>query len=250
MTNKYMYFVANWKMYGDLKTLKSLNKVMKFSKSNKNYKFKMIYCPPNTLLYPFIKKLKNSSISTGAQNCHSHETYGPFTGSVSSKMIKTIGAEFVIIGHSENRSSGDTDHLINKKIKSAINNGLKVIFCFGESLNQRKKKLTNKVLFNQIKKGISSIKKTQNIIFAYEPIWSIGTGAILKKSDLEDNIEFIKNKLKINLKIKKPKVIYGGSVNPKNINNLKEINNIDGFLIGGASLDSKKFIDIVKKTFI
>ena len=104
MTNKYMYFVANWKMYGDLKSLKSLDKVIKFSKSNKNYKFKMIYCPPNTLLYPLANKLKKSNISIGAQNCHSLESYGPFTGSVSSKMIKNIGAEFVILGHSENRS--------------------------------------------------------------------------------------------------------------------------------------------------
>ena len=245
-----MYFVANWKMYGDLKSLKSLDKVIKFSKSNQNYKHKIIYCPPNTLLHPFINKVKKSTISIGAQNCHTHESYGPFTGSVSSKMIKSIGAKFVIIGHSENRSYGDTDTVINKKIKSSINNGLKVIFCFGETLNQRKKKLTNNVLFNQIKKGIFSIKKKQNIIFAYEPIWSIGTGAVLKKSDLEMNVRFIKNKLKTKLNVTNPKVIYGGSVNPKNINNLKEINNIDGFLIGGASLDSKKFIDIVKKTFI
>ena len=250
MTNKYMYFVANWKMYGDLKSLKSLDKVIRFSKSNQNYKHKIIYCPPNTLLHPFINKVKKSTISIGAQNCHTHESYGPFTGSVSSKMIKSIGAKFVIIGHSENRSYGDTDTVINKKIKSSINNGLKVIFCFGETLNQRKKKLTNNVLFNQIKKGIFSIKKKQNIIFAYEPIWSIGTGAVLKKSDLEMNVRFIKNKLKTKLNVTNPKVIYGGSVNPKNINNLKEINNIDGFLIGGASLDSKKFIDIVKKTFI
>ena len=250
MTNKYMYFVANWKMYGDLKSLKSLDKVIRFSKSNQNYKHKIIYCPPYTLLHPFINKVKKSTISIGAQNCHTHESYGPFTGSVSSKMIKSIGAKFVIIGHSENRSYGDTDTVINKKIKSSINNGLKVIFCFGETLNQRKKKLTNNVLFNQIKKGIFSIKKKQNIIFAYEPIWSIGTGAVLKKSDLEMNVRFIKNKLKTKLNVTNPKVIYGGSVNPKNINNLKEINNIDGFLIGGASLDSKKFIDIVKKTFI
>ena len=105
-------------------------------------------------------------------------------------------------------------------------------------------------MFNQIKKGVSLIRKKQNIIFAYEPIWSIGTGALLKKNDLEKDVRFIKNILKKKLKIINPKVIYGGSVNPKNINDLKEINNIDGFLIGGASLNSKKFIDIVKKTFI
>jgi len=250
MTNKYMYFIANWKMFGDIKSINSLDKVIKFSKNIRNNKFKMIYCPPHTLLYPFIKKLKNTNIMVGSQNCHHEENYGPYTGSISAKMIKNIGAKYVIIGHSENRSSGDTDFLINKKIKAAINNGLKVIFCFGETLSQRKKKLTNKILFNQVKKAISGVKKLNYIVFAYEPTWSIGTGAVLKNNDLEKNINFIKNQLRMQFRIKNPKILYGGSVNPINAKNLRKINNIDGFLVGGASQDPKKFIDIVKKSFI
>ena len=245
-----MYFIANWKMFGDIKSINSLDKVIKFSKNIRNNKFKMIYCPPHTLLYPFIKKLKNTNIMVGSQNCHHEENYGPYTGSISAKMIKNIGAKYVIIGHSENRSSGDTDFLINKKIKAAINNGLKVIFCFGETLLQRKKNLTNKILFNQVKKAISGVKKLNYIVFAYEPIWSIGTGIIPNKDDLEKSIIFIKNKLRNNFRLKNAKVLYGGSVNPKNITILKKINTIDGFLIGSASQDSKKFIDIVKKTVI
>ena len=249
MTNKFMYFVANWKMFGDIKSLNSLNKVLKFSKTNKNNKFKLIYCPPYTLLNLFFKKIKNTKIELGAQNCHQEEVNGPFTGSISSKMLKKIGAKYVIIGHSENRAIGETDLLINKKIKSSITNGLKIIFCFGETLSQRKKKQTHKVLKTQISKGLKGVKKLNKVLFAYEPVWSIGTGVIPKAHDLEKNVNFIRNSLIKKFRLKNPKILYGGSVNPKNLKNLKEINIIDGFLVGAASQDPKKFIDIVKKTF-
>ena len=244
-----MYFIANWKMFGDIKSLNSLNKVLKFSKSNKNNKFKLIYCPPYTLLNLFSKKIKNSNIEMGAQNCHEEKDIGPFTGSISSKMLKKIGAKYVIIGHSENRATGETDIAVNKKIKSSINNGLKIIFCIGETLLQRKKKETYKILKNQISKGLRGVKKLNKVLFAYEPVWSIGTGIVPKPKDLEKTVNFIKNNLLKKFRLKKPKILYGGSVNPKNVKNFKEINVIDGFLVGGASQDPKKFIDIVKKTF-
>ena len=121
MTNKYMYFIANWKMFGGLNSLNSLHKVVKFFKGFKKNKFaKIIYCPPNTLIRPMSKKLKNSSIKVGAQNCHQNLTYGAFTGSVNSKMLKDVGAKYVIIGHSENRKEGENDKLINEKIKSEL----------------------------------------------------------------------------------------------------------------------------------
>ena len=250
MTNKYMYFIANWKMYGNLKSLKSLNKVIDFSKRYKNKKFKLIYCPPYTLLDLFSKKVKKTTIGLGAQNCHFEISSGPFTGSISPMMLKSIGSKYVIIGHSENRSTGETDLQIKNKINSSIKSGLNVIFCIGESLQQRKKKLTNKILKNQILKALPKIKKLNKILIAYEPIWSIGTGIIPKLSELDKNITFIKNILKNNIKMKNPKVLYGGSVNPKNVKNLASIKNIDGFLVGGASQKAKNFIDIVKKTII
>jgi len=250
MTNKYMYFIANWKMFGDAKSLNLLNKVIKFSKSNKNNKFKLVYCPPYTLLNLFSKKIKKSNISLGAQNCHHEEDIGPFTGSISSKMIKRIGAKYVIIGHSENRSTGETDQIVNKKIKSSIKSGLKVIFCIGETLFQKKRKQTHKILMNQILKGLKGVNKLNNILIAYEPVWSIGTGIVPKPKDLEKNIEYIKISIRKKFRFKNPKVLYGGSVNPLNIKDLKEIKIIDGFLIGGASQNPKKFIDIIKKTFI
>ena len=245
MTNKYMYFIANWKMFGDLRTLNSLDSVIKFSKNNKNSKFRIVYCPPNTLIRPLSKRLKKTNLEVGAQNCHESENYGAYTGHVNSKMLKNVGAKYVILGHSENRKSGETDKLINLKIKSAIKSNLKVIFCIGETLSEKRKKRTNKVLAQQITSGLKSIKNTSNIIIAYEPVWSIGTGLIPKPNDLSNSISFIKSKFRK----KTPKVLYGGSVNNKNITEIKDINVIDGFLIGGASQSSKKFIDIIKKTF-
>ena len=232
-------------MFGDLKTLNSLDKVIKFLKANKKNKFKLIYCPPNTLIRPLSKRLKNTNIEVGAQNSHENENSGPYTGHVNSKMLKNVGAKYVILGHSENRQEGENDKLINLKIKSAIKAGLKVIFCIGETLKEKRNKKTNQVLARQISNGLKLINNKSNIIIAYEPVWSIGTGVIPKSEDLEKSVSFIKSKFRK----KSPKVLYGGSVNANNITELKNISMIDGFLIGGASQDSKKFIDIIKKTY-
>jgi triosephosphate isomerase len=245
MTNKYMYFIANWKMYGNLSSLNTLNKVIKFSKSKEINKGRLIYCPPYTLIGSFSKKFKNCQIGIGGQNCHENESYGAYTGSVNAYMLKNIGAHFVIIGHSENREKGENDRLINLKIKSALKAKLKIIFCIGETLSEKRKKKTKSILSKQIKVGLDGIKDKSKIFIAYEPVWAIGTGLVPKSMDLLNTINFIKSKFIGKL----PKVLYGGSVNPQNIKNLKEINNIDGFLIGGASQNAKKFIDIVKKTY-
>ena len=244
MTNKYMYFIANWKMFGDLKTLNSLDKVIKFSKNIKKNKIKLIYCPPSTLIRPLSKRLKKTKIEVGAQNCHHSYDTGAYTGQVNSRMLKSVGAKYVIIGHSENRQLGDNNKLINLKIKSVIRAGLKVIFCIGETLEQKKNKKTNHVLANQIKNGLKSIKNKSNIIVAYEPVWSIGSGLIPKSDELIKSIAYIKSKLGN----KSIKILYGGSVNSNNVDKLKIITGIDGFLIGGASQNSNKFIDIIKKT--
>jgi len=249
MTNKYKYFVANWKMFGDIKSVNSINSVIKLGKSRKFKKAKIIYCPPYTLLNNFVQKLKKTKIDVGAQNCHQSDINGPFTGSINSKMVKNLGCSYVIIGHSENRIKGDTNKLINKKIKVSLNNSLKILFCIGETLKEKKAKKTNKILTSQIINGLKKIKNIKKIIFAYEPVWSIGTGIIPKRYELINNIVFIKKLLKKRFKSKNPEVLYGGSVNPKNINELRQINQIDGFLIGGASQNSNKFIDIIKKTF-
>ncbi len=245
MTNKIMYFVANWKMFGNYKSINTLNKVIKFSKSKAIKKGRLIYCPPYTLISSFFKKFENCLIDLGAQNCHESEDYGSHTGFINSKMIKSTGANYVILGHSENRKKGESDQLINIKVKNAIKAKLKVIFCIGETLIEKKKKKTKAVLSKQIKLGLKKIKISSNIFIAYEPVWSIGTGNIPKSIDLEKTVEFIKKKFKG----KSPKILYGGSVNTENIKDLKKITSLDGFLIGGASQNSNKFIDIVKKTY-
>ena len=245
MTNKYMYFVANWKMFGNLKSINSLDKVIKFSKSKEINKGRLIYCPPYTLITTFFKKFRNCLIDIGAQNCHESDDYGSHTGFINPRMIKSVGANYVILGHSENRKKGETDKLINLKIKSAIKAKLNVIFCIGETLTEKKRGKTRSILSKQINLGLDKIKKKTNIFIAYEPVWSIGTGNIPKPNELEKTIEFIKKKFKG----KSPKILYGGSVNPQNISDLKKIKNLNGFLIGGASQSSKKFIDIVKKTY-
>ncbi len=247
MTNK-LLFIANWKMFGDLNSVKSIQSVINLSKK-KNYKnAKIIYCPPYTLLNNFVIKTKTTNLDVGAQNCHYEINTGPFTGSISSTMIKKLGAKYVIIGHSENRSNGETNNLINKKIHSAILNNLKVIFCIGENLFEKKNKKTNKILKKQIYMGLKKIKKIDKIIFAYEPVWSIGTGKVLTNKELTKQVIIIKKIIKNKFKNQKTKIIYGGSVNNQNINKLKQIREINGFLIGGASQNSKKFIDIIKKT--
>ena len=236
-----MYFIANWKMFG---STNSLNSLIKFVKSFKKKKLiKIIYCPPNTLINLMSKKFRNININVGSQNCHEQKDYGPYTGSVNCTMLKNAGAKYVIIGHSEVRQSGESNKLINQKIQTAIKSGLKVIFCVGETIQQKRKKLTKRILSKQIKLGLNNIKNKKTIIIAYEPVWSIGTGIIPKPLDLSKTINFLKKRLKDN------KILYGGSVNSKNINQLKSINNLDGYLIGGASQDTKKFIDIIKKTY-
>ena len=250
MTNNNIYFIANWKMYGNLNSLNSVKKVIELSKKKKFKNTNIIYCPPYTLLNDFSKLTKKTRVKVGAQNCHESEFSGPFTGSVSPHMIASLGVKYIIIGHSENRSIGENNSTINKKIISSIKQKLKIIFCFGETLKQKKRNETNHVLKKQISEGLKNIKKIDNILFAYEPVWSIGTGVVPKISDLQIQMRILKKFISKKFKSKNPVLLYGGSVNQKNAILFKQINEIKGFLVGGASQNSNKFIDIIKKTII
>ena len=243
-----MFFIANWKMHGNTGNIIKSKSVIKLANTKKYKKHKIVYCPPYTLLNAFYNKVKNSNISIGAQNCHSNSEFGAFTGSINAKLIKSTGAKYIIIGHSENRNNDETDLIINKKVRSALSENLKVIFCIGEKFSDKKNNNTYNVLKKQLNIGMRGIKKFDNIIFAYEPVWSIGTGIIPKNLELIKNINNIKkilNKLKKSIN---PKVLYGGSVNPENVKELAKIKEINGFLVGGASINAKKFIDIIKKS--
>ena len=252
MTNKLKYFIGNWKMFGDLGSFKIVAKINRFVNKFHTYnnKFKIILCVPSTLVYFFKFKMKLKRIFIGGQNCHFNQTYGPFTGHVNASMLKKAGAEYVILGHSENRAEGETNKLIKKKIKSLIDQNLNIIFCIGESLKEKKNGKTFSVLRKQMRESVEKRFNLKKIIFAYEPVWSIGTNRIPKKEQLEKIIEFIKKEYKRNFKSKYyPRVLYGGSVNNNNIRIFSKISNLDGFLIGGASQSSKKFIDIIKNYY-
>ena len=248
MTNKLIYFIGNWKMFGDFGDFKIVHRINRFAYKSKNSlkKKKIILCVPSTLIHYFKKKLQSKFISLGVQNCHYHQGYGPFTGSVNASMLKNVGAEYIILGHSENRSEGESNKLIRKKIISSLNQKLNVIFCIGETLYEKKRNRTFFVLRKQIKSSLEKKFNINRIIIAYEPVWSIGTNKIPKINELKNTIRFIKNFSKKIFKTKKsPKVLYGGSVNDKNIRLFSSISEMDGFLIGGASQSSKKFIDII-----
>ena len=251
MTNKLKYFIGNWKMFGDFSSFKIIYKINQYIYKEKNFnKKKIVLCVPNTLIHFFQKKLKSKLISLGAQNCHYHETYGPFTGSVNASMLKKIGAEYIILGHSENRLEGETNQIIKKKIISALNQKLHVIFCIGETYKEKSEGKTFSILRKQIKSSLNKKFIKNKIILAYEPVWSIGTNKIPKKSELQDTIKFIKKDFRKIFKTNKsPKVLYGGSVNHQSIGLLSSISEIDGFLIGSASQSAKKFIDIVKNYY-
>ena len=244
------YFIGNWKMFGVPKSINILNKVNSFHSKDKNRnKYRVIITPPYTLIESYAKHFKNKKIAIGSQNCYQKEQFSSNTGAVSPYMLRSVGAQNTLVGHSDNRGEGDTDAMLKDKVKYALKNNLKVVFCIGEDKFEKKKKKTLSVLKRQLTKVLEKNFNKNNIIVAYEPIWSIGTGKIPTSSELKKTSIHIKNILESIFKKNSPPVLYGGSVDGSNVKMFKEIREIDGFLIGGASKSSKKFIDIIKNYY-
>ena len=244
------YFIGNWKMFGVPKSINILNKINFFhSKFIKSKKYRVIITPPYTLLESYARYFKNKKILIGSQNCYHKDLFSSDTAAVSPYMIKSVGAKYTLVGHSDNRKEGDTDELLKEKIKFALKNNLKVVFCIGENKQDKKNKRTFNVLKKQLSKALDKKFNSKNIIVAYEPIWSIGTGKLPTEIELNNTIVFIKKILKGIFKKKSPAVLYGGSVDGNSVKMFREIKEIDGFLIGGASKTSKKFIDIIKNYY-
>ena len=244
------YFIGNWKMFGVPKSINILHKINFFhSKFKNSKKYRVIITPPYTLLESYARYFKNKKILIGSQNCYHKDLFSSDTAAVSPYMIKSVGAKYTLVGHSDNRKEGDTDELLKEKIKFALKNNLKVVFCIGENKQDKKNKRTFNVLKKQLSKALDKKFNSKNIIVAYEPIWSIGTGKLPTDNELHNTIVFIKKILKGIFQKKSPAVLYGGSVDGNSVRMFREIKEIDGFLIGGASKTSKKFIDIIKNYY-
>ena len=244
------YFIGNWKMFGVPKSINILNKINSFySKDKKRNKYRVIITPPYTLIESYAKYFKNKKISIGSQNCYQKDQFSSNTAAVSPFMLKKVGAKYTLIGHSDNRGEGDTDEMLKDKVKYALKNNLKVVFCIGENKSEKKNKKTLIVLKKQLIKVLDKSFNKNNIIVAYEPIWSIGTGKIPTANELRKTSIHIKKILRSIFNTNSPAVLYGGSVDGNNVGMFKKIREIDGFLIGGASKSSKKFIDIIKNYY-
>ena len=216
----------------------------------KNSEAEVILCVPYTDLFYSLLTAQDTNIKIGAQNMHWEEN-GAYTGEVSGKMLKAINVDYVIIGHSERREYfAETDETVNKKLKSAFKYGLKPILCVGETLNQREKGIANDVVNAQIEKDLQGLESIQvlNTIIAYEPIWAIGTGKTATSEDANNSIKDIRNKIAQNYgqNVADRVIIqYGGSVKASNAKELFSMQDIDGGLVGGASLKVDEFAKIV-----
>ena len=237
------YTIANWKMNGLNGAVKVVNSIDRHIKKTRHKKSKVVICPPFTLLTNFINA--KTGIDFGGQDCH-HLNEGAFTGCISAQMLKSAGCKYVIIGHSERREyQKETSKELNLKIDIANKYNLKIIYCIGEKLSEIK--IRKKILISQL----SSLPKKiniKNLIIAYEPVWAIGTGKTPTISEINSIHLEIRNLL--SKKIGKSKsqnisILYGGSVNPSNASDILNLDQVDGALVGGASLKSKDFSKII-----
>ena len=239
---------GNWKMnmLPD-ETIKFIEELKPLVKDTNN---EVILCVPYTDLFYALLTAQNTNIKIGAQNMHFEEK-GAYTGEVSGKMLKAINVEYIIIGHSERRQYfNETDETVNKKIKAAFNYGLKPIVCVGETLEERESGKTTDIITKQTELALEGLTEEQveNTIIAYEPIWAIGTGKTATSEDANNSVKEIRNKIaKIYGQNVADRVIiqYGGSVKSSNAKELFEMSDIDGGLVGGASLKADEFSKIV-----
>jgi triosephosphate isomerase len=240
---------GNWKMNNDLnETVNLISEIKNQLPNSENVG--VIVAPPFTSLETAAELLKDSSIGLSAQNM-SHADSGAFTGEISGQMLKSVGCEYVILGHSERRTIfSESNETINRKMKKALHVGLKPIFCIGETLEEREANITENVVEKQIREGLDDISESElsDLIVAYEPVWAIGTGKTASPEQAQQVHNFIRNLIS---KLFSPDfaenlvIQYGGSVKPDNAKELLGQPDIDGALVGGACLKADSFIGII-----
>jgi len=246
------FIAGNWKMY------KTVGEAVKYAKEFRILvkdieDVEIVLAPPFTALHAVAEAVRNSNVGVAAQDLH-WEREGAFTGAVSASMIREAGADYVIIGHSERRTLfGETDTTVNRKVATAFANGLTPIVCIGETLDQRDRNETMDVLDRQIKGGLDGVVAEQlgQLVIAYEPVWAIGTGRNATPAQAAEAHGHIRQRLRQWFGTEAADlchVIYGGSVKPENAKELVSQPDVDGALVGGASLDVRGFSDIVSRS--
>ena len=239
---------GNWKM--NMLPNEAMNFIQSLEQKVKGTEHEVVLCVPYTDIFYSVMNAQETNIKIGAQNMHWEEK-GAYTGEVSAEMLKSVGVEYVIIGHSERRQYfAETDETVNKKLKKALEVGLKPIVCVGETLEQREQGITMQVITSQTEKALEGIEASdvEKVIIAYEPIWAIGTGKTATKEDANEAVKQIREKIaeKYGQNTANGVIIqYGGSVKASNAKELFEMSDIDGGLVGGASLKVEEFANIV-----
>ncbi|MCM8796825.1 MAG: triose-phosphate isomerase [Candidatus Omnitrophica bacterium] len=244
---------GNWKMY------KTISEAIELVNALKRELFKLdgddidiVLCPPFTALSNVFETLAESNMQLGAQDVFWEEE-GAFTGEVSCRMLKDAGCKFVIIGHSERRQYfGETNESVNKKVKAVLKEGLVPIMCVGETIGERERGLTFEVLENHLKGGLKDIsaQEAENLVIAYEPVWAIGTGKTATPDQAQEAHKYIRRTLATmygSELASSIRIQYGGSVKAENISGIMQQEDVDGALVGGASLKTESFAAIVKK---
>ena len=238
---------GNWKMNKNVNEALELVKELKAIERNKNVE--TVLCVPFTNLWQVKSEIEGTDIKLGAQNMHWEES-GAYTGEISPLMLKEIGIDYCIIGHSERRQYfNETDETVNKKVKSALEHNIYPIVCVGETLEEREANKEKEVVKRQVTKGLEGIaaKDIEKIVLAYEPVWAIGTGKTASSSDANDMIKFIRETVEeVFGKVSEDmRIQYGGSVKPNNVSEIMAESDIDGALVGGASLKAEDFAKLI-----
>lgn len=252
MSKKSLLIAGNWKMHKTPdESVAEAEKLVSMLDDSDFENTEVMIAPTYTALYPVGKALKNTKVSLGAQDLF-YEEQGAYTGEISPAMIKACDCKYVIIGHSERRQYfEESDEIINKKISAAISAGLVPVFCIGETKTERNENKTLKVLDKQVQNGLKAISVSggNELVIAYEPVWAIGTGETASPEQVDEahkNIRMIIEKIYNKNVAEQIKILYGGSVKPGNAKELMSLNNVDGALVGGASLKAEDFTGIIK----